>query len=404
MTARSKKRLLHLLSGCTVGGCEQHVLSLLSRLDRDRYEPWLAYFEAAPDQAEPMAPAFRAVGVRTVDLGARRRTDPRALVRLGHLLRRVRFDLIHAHSWRTELGAVLWGRVFSRVPVVLRTVHNTDEFYVRPGYASLARASANRLDRIVVISDAVGRYLREAGVPAEKLVRIYYGLDVRGWGSSTENSCSPSAIPHPQTSIAVVARLAPQKGHTILLDALPRVLASVPDVSVRIVGHEELSTVAELRAYAAARGVAEHVEFDGFRGDVPELLREIDLFVLPSLWEGFGLVLLEAMAAGRPIVASAVGPIPEVVLDGETGLLVPPGDPGALAEAIVRVLSDRALAERLGRAGRARVERAFGLDRMVEQTDALYRELLGRTMDNGQGIALVRRPSSVVRGSRSRGK
>jgi len=161
-----------------------------------------------------------------------------------------------------------------------------------------------------------------------------------------------------------------------LLDALPRVLERVPETRVRIVGHEELSTVAELRAYAARRDVAEQVDFEGFRGDVASLLQEIDVLALPSLWEGFGLVLLEAMAAGRPVVASAVGPIPEVVVDGETGLLVPPGDSGALAEALVLVLQDGALAARLGRAGRARVERCFGLDRMVEQTHALYEELL----------------------------
>ena len=114
---------------------------------------------------------------------------------------------------------------------------------------------------------------------------------------------------------------------------------------------------------------------------MPALLADLDLFVLPSLWEGFGLVLLEAMAAGRPVVASAVGPVPEVVADGETGLLVPPGDPEALARAVVRVLRHPNLAARLGRAGRARAEAHFGLDGMVARTDALYRELLaGRSV------------------------
>ena len=395
LTHGHKVRLLHLLSGCTVGGCERHVLSLLTHLDRERYEPWLAYFEAAPDEAAPMAPCFRAAGVRTVDLRAQRRTDPAAMLRLGRLIRGGGFDIVHAHSFRTELGAALWGRVVGRVPVVLRTVHNTDELYVRPGYSWLARASARRLDRIVVISDAVGKYLRDAcGLPGEKMTRIYYGLDVKGWdpdltlrppslkgrGSGSSSPPFPSGkgargLGCPPT-IGVVARLAPQKGHRVLLDALPRVLERVPETRVRIVGHEELSTVAELRAYAARRDVAEQVDFEGFRGDVASLLQEIDVLALPSLWEGFGLVLLEAMAAGRPVVASAVGPIPEVVVDGETGLLVPPGDSGALAEALVLVLQDGALAARLGRAGRARVERCFGLDRMVEQTHALYEELL----------------------------
>ncbi len=172
--------MLHVLSGCTVGGCEQHVLALLSRLNRERFEPWLACFEAEPDEAAPMIPMFRAAGVRTIDLRARRRTDPAALWRLGQLLRRGRFDIVHAHSFRTELGSVLWGRLPGLAPIVVRTVHNVDEFYVSPRYAALTRLSAHGLARVVAISDAVAEYLRrEAALPDEKLVRIHYGIGDR---------------------------------------------------------------------------------------------------------------------------------------------------------------------------------------------------------------------------------
>lgn len=374
MSGGRPRRLLHLLSGGTVGGCEQHVLSLLSHLDHERWEPWVAIFELQPDEAAPMGPRFREAGIRTIDLGARHRTDPLALLRLGRLLRRGGFDLIHAHSFRTELAGLLWGRLLGGVPVV-RTVHNADEFYVTPRYAALARASARSVARTIVISDAVGRYLREKGrLTTDRMVRIYYGLDARGW--TLEDGAVRAEKRSTTPSIGVVARLAPQKGHRVLFDAMPRVLERVPGVVARVVGHEELSTVAELRAYAAGRGVAAHVRFEGFCEDVPRLLSELDLFVLPSLWEGFGLVLLEAMAAGRPVVASAVGPIPEVVAAGETGLLVPPEDPVALADAIVRVLLNPDLADRLGRAGRRRVERCFGIERMVTQTEAVYQDLL----------------------------
>jgi glycosyltransferase involved in cell wall biosynthesis len=131
-------------------------------------------------------------------------------------------------------------------------------------------------------------------------------------------------------------------------------------------------------AYALQTGVANLVEFEGFRSDIPQVMADLDVFVLPSLWEGFGLVLLEAMAAGRPVVASSVGPIPEIVVDGVTGLLVPPGDPAALAAAIVRLLRDPDLAAAYGQAGRARVERDLRIDTMVSRTEALYDELLGR--------------------------
>jgi glycosyltransferase involved in cell wall biosynthesis len=363
-----------------MGGCEHHVLALLSRLDRSRFEPWLACFEAEPDEALPMLPLFKAAGVRTIDLRARRRTDPSALWRFGELVRRGSFDIVHAHSFRTELGSVLWGRLFGRAPRVVRTVHNVDEFYVSPRYATLTRLSARGLDRIVAISDAVATYLRdEAALPDQKVVRIHYGIDPTPYQPDVlPPSRRPEGDPLRRPTIGVVARLAPQKGHRVLFDALPAIKAAVPDVHARLVGHEELSTTAELMAQALQTGVAEYVDFEGFRSDIPQVMADLDVFVLPSLWEGFGLVLLEAMAAGRPVVASAVGPIPEIVVDGVTGLLVPPGDSAALAEAITRLLRDPDLAAAYGRAGRARVERELRVETMVTRTEALYDELLSR--------------------------
>lgn len=380
MDASRPARVLHVLSGGTVGGCEQHVLALLTRLDRSRFEPWLACFEARPDAAMPMLPLFRDAGVRTIDLRARRRTDPAALWRFGELLRRGHFDIVHAHSFRTELASVLYGRMLRRAPILMRTVHNVDEFYVSPHYARLSRLSATKLDRIIAISDAVAAYLRnEAGLPAEKIDRIYYGIDPTPYDPALPPpSRRAERDPLRRPTIGMVARLAPQKGHRVLFDALPAIRAAVPDVHVRLVGHEELSTTSELMAHAHQTGVANLVELEGFRADIPQVMANLDAFVLPSLWEGFGLVLLEAMAAGRPVVASMVGPIPEIVVDGVTGLLVHPGDPAALAEAIIRLLRDPELAAAYGQAGRARVERDLRVETMVARTEALYDELLGK--------------------------
>ena len=395
MSQRRRIRVLHVLSGCTVGGCEQHVLALLSRLDRQRYEPWLACFEAEPDEATPMLPMFKAAGVRTVDLRARRRTDPAAMLRFGQMLRRGRFDVVHTHSFRTELAAVFWARLFGLAPLVVRTVHNVDREYVQQPFATLARASAYGLDRIVGISEAVAEYLRtEAALPADKIVRIYYGIDPAPYNPDlAPPSRRPEGDPSRRPTIGVVARLAPQKGHRVLFDALPAIRAEFPDVLARLVGHEELSTAAELRQYAVARGVDDLVAFEGFRADVAQVMADLDVFVLPSLWEGFGLVLVEAMAAGRPVVASAVGPIPEIVVDGVTGLLVPPGDPAALADAVTSLLRDPELASALGRAGRARVERELKIDTMVERTEALYEELLG---DDDGAMAASRHPAGTL--------
>jgi glycosyltransferase involved in cell wall biosynthesis len=379
-----RRKLFHLMTACTVGGCEQHVLALLGQLDPSRYELWLGYFVERPDSARPMVDDFRALGVRTVDLRGRAQLDPAATLRLARLLRRERFDLVHSHSLRAELAATLGVRLLGcRRPKLVRTIHNTDEFYLRPPAAWLARWSGARLDSAVAISDAVAQHVVQyGGLPPERVSRIYYGLDLQpyaGVAPLADGAGRQASGP----TIGMIARLAPQKGHPVLLAALPRVLERLPGLRLQIVGHEHLTTVAELRAEAERLGVGRAVEFLGFRDDLPTLLANWRLLVLPSLWEGFGLVLLEAMAAGRPVVASRVGPIGEVVLDGETGLLVEPGRPAALAAALLEVLEQPGLAARLGAAGRRRAAEQFSLERMVAQTEALYARLLADGLASG---------------------
>jgi glycosyltransferase involved in cell wall biosynthesis len=363
------------MSACTVGGAEAHVLALLGRLDPARYEVWLAYFEERPDQARPMLDDFRALGIRTVDLRGRGQLDPAATLRLAGLLRRVRFELVHAHSLRAEVAAVTAAALCRPRPRLVRSVHNTDDFYQRPPACWLARLTGGRLDRVIAISDAVAEHVqRYCGVPGDRVQRIHYGLDTAPYDLVAPLAGSGDARQPP--TIGMIARLAPQKGHTVLLEALPDVVARFPGLQVELVGHEHLTTVAELEARVARLGLAQVVHFTGFRDDLPTLLARWDLLVLPSLWEGFGLVLLEAMAAGRPVVASRVGPIPEIVLHGETGLLVAPGEPAPLAAALVELLEQPELAARLGAAGRRRVAEHFTLQRMVAETEALYEAVL----------------------------
>jgi glycosyltransferase involved in cell wall biosynthesis len=415
------------MSACTVGGAEAHVLALLGGLDPARYELWLGYFEERPDEARPMLEDFRALGVRTVDLRGRGQLDPAAVLRLAQLLRRQRFDLVHTHSLRAEVAAVVAATLGHPRPRLIRSVHNTDDFYQRPPASWLARLTSARLDRVVAISDAVAEHVQRYGrVPAGKVRRIYYGLDLKRYGEvkplggvvSLPRGAAPlppnnggfpvSATDEnppllggrgadlgsqtPSPTIGMIARLAPQKGHTVLLEALPAVVARFPGLRVELVGHEHLTSRAELEARAARLGLSERVHFAGFRDDLPALLARWDLLVLPSLWEGFGLVLLEAMAAGRPVVASRVGPIPEVVVHGETGLLVPPGQPAALAAALLELLEHPDLAARLGEAGQRRAAERFGLDRMVAETEALYDELLG-PIGSAIGVGAVARPN-----------
>jgi glycosyltransferase involved in cell wall biosynthesis len=357
----------------TAGGCEHHVLQLLSGLDRRQFEPWLAVFEAQPDDARPLLDDFRSLGVQTVALAERGRIAPRAMLRYGRLLGFGRFDLIHTHALRADLATLAWLTGRRQRPRLVRTVHNTDTLFVHPVLGRIARRSARRMDAVVAISDAVARFLEQTiDLAPERVTRIRYGLEPSLEGVERPAHLAAGPV------LLVPARLDPQKGQDVLVQALPRILRARPDVQVWLAGHETGATTRGIARLADQLGVADHVRVLGFRRDVRELMRAADVVVLPSRWEGFGLVLLEAMDAARVVVASAVGAIPEVVAHGETGVLVPPDDPDALAEAIVGLLASPDRARAMGAAGRRRLIEHFSERAMLEATQALYNGLLCR--------------------------
>jgi glycosyltransferase involved in cell wall biosynthesis len=182
-------------------------------------------------------------------------------------------------------------------------------------------------------------------------------------------------LPADAVLIGGAGRLTTQKGFTYALQAFKRIEREFPEAHLLIAGDGPLNM--PLKAEARQLGLARRVHFLGWRTDIPNVLAGLDVFVMPSLWEGFGLVLLEAMAQALPVVGSAVSAIPEIVAHGETGLLVPPRDPDALADALRTLLRDPALMRHLGMLGEDRLERMFGADAMIEATAALYHEIVG---------------------------
>jgi glycosyltransferase involved in cell wall biosynthesis len=235
------------------------------------------------------------------------------------------------------------------------------------GYIAVSRASRERLvtylgllpRKVVAIPNAVElrRFVGPAE-PARRAVRAECG------------------IPADAPVIGVLARLSEQKGLTYLIAAAPAILAAHPETHVLLVGDGPLRE--DLAAQARALGVDQRVHFVGYRANTVDFLRAMDLFVLPSLYEGMPLSILEAMGAGLPVVATAVDGTPEAVVDGETGSLVPPADPMALAEAVNRVLADRSLAAAMGRAGRARAEEQFSETALIDRLGLVYRAVFRR--------------------------
>lgn len=369
--------VLHLITSLDRGGAENYLLALLSHSDTSRYRMEVAVLRGEGE----LTPEFQAAGIPLHHLRARAGVDPFALGRLRRLIKGGSFDVVHSHLFRADLyAAVAIAALGDQRPLLFSTRHNDDRFFLNPFVGILHYLVSGHQDTIIAISDHVARFTIARGVRyPERVRRVYHGLDPRNEAAESRERMlarEELGIPGDAYLVGNVGRLAPQKGQRHLVSAMPLLLEHVPWAHAVIAGGGDLAP--RLRDLAAELGVSDRVHVLGPRRDVPAIMQAIDVFAMPSMWEGFGIVLLEAMAAARPIVASRVATIPEVVLDGETGLLVPPADAPALAEALRTLAHDRVLAERLGQAGRARLETRFSLQKMVADTELLYDEALAR--------------------------
>ncbi len=255
--------------------------------------------------------------------------------------------------------------------MLVSTKHNDDPFRSGKG-RYLERLLTRKAALVVCITEALARFNRDVvGLPGSKLRVVHYGLDAppEPWGPP-----GGPELPADAPVLVAVSRLVRQKGVDVAIDALAAIRERHPAAQLVVLGEGPLR--AELAELAAQRGVSDAVSFPGRVGDVAWWLRRANVVVHPARWEGFGLALLEAMLCARPVVATAVSSIPEIVADGETGLLVPPEDPAALAEAVSALLDDPARAAALGEAGRIRAHTEFSVARMAERTAAAYEEAL----------------------------
>jgi glycosyltransferase involved in cell wall biosynthesis len=249
----------------------------------------------------------------------------------------------------------------------------------RFGYRLLYRFAARWVDGFIAVSDEVRTALLEQiGAIDGKIAVISNGVDVRRYGRAADRAALRRRLGVGADAhlMALVGTLKPQKGHRLAIEAAGAVVPRFPRLHMLFVG--DGAERAGLEALAAESDVGGHIHFLGSRGDVPELLAACDSFVLPSLWEGLPMALIEAMASGLPVIATEVSGTKQVMLHGETGLLVPPGDATALAEAIERLLSDQVAAAAMGAAGRRRVEAAYSAQRQAEDHVALYWQAVGR--------------------------
>lgn len=367
-------RIGHLVIAGDVAGGQMVALRLLQAARRRGDEG----FVIAPAPG-PFVDLVRAEGLDVHFLDVNRTFRVGDAWRLARLLRRERADLLHTH---TALAANVLSRIAGRIAGVPVISHLHIENHFRP--QPLLRAPLRALDnwtarlaaRHVAVSEDTRRAFVEQGYPAARVVTIYNGIELSAAASANGGRLRAElGVPADASLIGSVARLCAVKGQRELIEAL----GSLPGTRLLLVG-DDLEEGGEYRRSlerdAARLGVSDRVVFTGPRGDVPAILEELDVFVLPSWTEGLPMTVLEAMAQGKPVVATPVGGTPELVVDGETGLLVPPRDPTRLAQAIRGLLADPDRAARLGRAGRERVGASFTAAEMERRVLALYDEVV----------------------------
>ena len=314
-------------------------------------------------------------GLDVVPLAPRMEMDLGAAWKLARILKQLRPQILHAHDPHGVAMAALalsMSTVAVKPPLV---ASRRVDFHIR-GH-TLSRWKYRQVDCFICASEAIRRMLVGDGIPESKTVTVHEGIDLgRVEASPRANPHEEFWLPHHAPIVGNVAALVPHKGQRHLIDAAASVVRQVPDARFIIAGEGELRP--SLERQIREHRLEKHVILAGFRPDVLSLHKSFDVFVLSSVTEGLGTSLLDAMACAKPIVATLAGGIPEIVEDGVTGLLVRPRDPDGLARAIVTLLSDPALRERLGSAGLARVRERYSAERMVEETLRVYHRVAQR--------------------------
>jgi len=354
-----------------LGGAELALLLLIEQLRRD-WEVTLLVDDLPTslplrERAEDLGVAVESVEPMPLGLGG-----VPAAARLARRLRRERPAIFHAHlSWPLAAKWALGAAVAARVPTVA-TIQLIPEFLLERSSRWQLQALSRGVDRYIAVSGAIAEELvARFHYPPEKVEVVYNAVRVERFGGPAEKRVRAElTASEGRPTILTCARLDEQKG----LDVLLRASAMVPGADFAIAGAGPLGP--SLEALAAELGVLGRVRFLGYRRDIPELLAAADVFALPSLFEGSPLAVLEAMAARRAVVSSAVGGTDEVVVDGESGLLVPPGDAAALAAALQRLLDDPGLRESLGANARERVEKLFTPRTLSLEVERIYGRLL----------------------------
>lgn len=312
-------------------------------------------------------------GLELIPLAPRSEMDFSAAWRLSRVIRQLRPDIVHAHDSHAVAMAASALSMAAPTPCPPLVMSRRVDFHMRKN--ALSRWKYNQVARYICASDAIRRILVADGIPEDRTRVVHDGVELVRLDAAPETSVHEAFwLPHGAPVVVNVAALVPHKGQRHLVEAAAMVVRQLPDARFVIFGEGELRE--SLEKQIKGHQLEKHVLLAGFRADVLSLCKSADLFVMSSITEGLGSAALDAMACRKAVVSTTAGGLPEAVIDGVTGVLVPPRDDEALADAVVRLLGDDALRTRYGEAGRQRVEEHFSAERMVAGVVQVYASLL----------------------------
>ena len=365
--------ILHLTETSEPGGSETVLACIARNLDSTRYRSVVCLLSEGW-----LSDHLRNSGVRYVIIENKRSFDPVFLVKLVHLMKREKIHLVHSHEFMMNVYGAVAARI-AQVPMI-GTVHSMLYFTEKTRRILAYKLSTRLCSRLVAVSDNLKKLLTDelkVGNPS-KILTIYNGIDLNRYviGYPNLRLRDQMGISAGTLVAGTVGSLFKVKGIPYLLDAVSKVVTCFPNFKLLIIGEGDQEST--LRHEVVSMGLEETVEFLGFRNDIPELLNLLDVYICASVSEGLSLSILEAMAAGKPVIATEVGGNPELVIPGKNGFLVPPRNPDALAERIMVALKDKNLRQSMGQMGRRIVEERFSLERMIDNYQILYERLLGR--------------------------